>query len=108
MDYVFVKDDQAFTIEQIAKMMNDDIIDRLVAYRELSHKTRQQIADAIGVPLKEIERIERKESVTPVELLMKYADSLGLELRFEASADKKITNRRPLPIGPTFINRLEP
>lgn len=101
MDYVFVKDDQAFTIEQIAKMMNDDIIDRLVAYRELSHKTRQQIADAIGVPLKEIERIERKESVTPVELLMKYADSLGLELRFEASADKKITNRRPLPIGVT-------
>ena len=106
MDYVFVKDNARLTIEEVAKMMNDDIIDRLVAYRELSHKTRQDIADAIGISLKEIERIEAKEHITPLATLKKYADCLGVELRFEASADKKITKRRPLPIGVTDFRTL--
>ena len=106
MDYVFVKDDQAFTIEQIAKMMNDDIIDRLVAYRNLLHKTSHDIADAIGISVTEVERMESKQEITPIPMLKQYADSLGMELRFETSADKRITKRRPLPIGVTDFRTL--
>lgn len=106
MDYVFVKDDQVFTIEQVAKMMNDDIIDRLVAYRNLVHKTRKDIADAIGIPVEKVERMESKEEIAPLAYLQSYADSIGVELRFEVGADKRIVKRRPLPIGITDFRTL--
>ncbi|MBQ2987443.1 MAG: AAA family ATPase [Tyzzerella sp.] len=87
-------------------MTNDDIIDRLVAYRNLLHKTSQDIADAIGISVTEVERMESKQEITPIPMLKQYADSLGMELRFETSADKRITKRRPLPIGVTDFRTL--
>ena len=106
MDYVAVTDDMTFTIEQITKMINDDMIDRLVAYRNLVHKTRKDIADAMGISVEKVERMESKEEITPLAYLQSYADSIGVELRFEVGADKRIAKRRPLPLGITDFRTL--
>lgn len=98
-DYMYIEDNVQMTIEERAKKMNDEIVDRLIAYRELSGKTQQEVADAIGIPLIEVERIESKEYMAPVEKLIKYAKSLGVELKFDMVKPEKKSRKLPLPIG---------
>ena len=101
MDYTYEIENVKVTIEVRMKRMNDDIVERLIAYRESLNKTRQDIANATGISLREIEKIEEKEEITPIDKLIDYANGLGLELRFETSQIEDSATRRPLPIGVT-------
>lgn len=96
---MYTDENMQMTIEQRAKKLNDEIVERLVAYRELLGKTQQDVADDIGIPLIEVERIESKEYMAPVEKLIKYAESLGVELKFEMTTPEKVSRKLPLPIG---------
>lgn len=106
MDYLYESKKMKFTIEEQAKRLNDEIVDCLVAYREKLNKTRLDIANATGISLEEIERIENKEGMAPVDKLMLYAQSLGIELRFETRTTDISAKRRPLPIGVTDFRKI--
>ncbi len=71
------------TIEEESKKMNDEIVDRLIAYRKHMKMTQQDVADATGIQRANIARIESKRVMASVGNLKKYARCLGFELRFE-------------------------
>lgn len=98
MDYRYKDSNLELTIEQEAKQMNDEIVDRLIAYRKQLKMTQQDIADATGIQRANIARIESKKSMASIESLKKYARSLGIELRFETYRPDN-RERLPLPVG---------
>ena len=98
MDYLCKDKNTELTIEQEAKQMNDEIVDRLVAYRKQLKMTQQDVADATGIQRANIARIESKKSMASIESLKKYARSLGIELRFETYRPDN-GERLPLPVG---------
>ena len=105
-DYTYIDDNVELTIEERAKKINDEIVERLISYRELLGRTQQDIADATGIPLIEIERIEAKEDIAPVEKLVTYAKSLGVELKFEMVKSEQKSRKLPLPIGVSDFKRV--
>ncbi len=106
MTYRFDDDTVELTIEQESKRMNDEIIDRLIAYRKKLNMTQQDVADATGIQRANIARMESKKSMSSVENLRKYARSLGIELRFEMVHPEKPGKRRPLPVGCSDFRRV--
>lgn len=96
----------SLTIEQEAKQMNDEIVDRLIAYRKHMKLTQQDIADATGIQRANIARIERKKSTASLESLKKYARSLGFELWFEMGRKEQSDNKLPLPVGCSDYRRV--
>ncbi len=99
MEYLYKNGEIELTIEQRAKQMNDEIIDRLVAYRKRLHMTQQDIADTTGIQRANVARMESKRYMSSVEGLMKYAECMGLELQFEMTVPQEKSEKRPLPIG---------
>lgn len=79
------KEEVELTAEQEAKKKNDELIDRLVAYRKRLRMTQQDVADITGIKRANIARLERKVFVASSESLIKYARSVGYELRLELS-----------------------
>lgn len=77
------------TAEQEAKQKNDELIDRLVAYRKKLKMTQQDIADITGIKRANIARLEGKKFLASSESLIKYAKSVGCELRIELVETKK-------------------
>ena len=106
MDYTYKDKSTSLTIEQEAKQMNDEIVDRLIAYRKHMKLTQQDIADATGIQRANIARIERKKSMASLESLKKYARSLGFELWFEMGRPEKSNNKLPLPVGCSDYRRV--
>lgn len=106
MDYRVKDKDITLTIEQEAKQMNDEIVDRLIAYRKYLKLTQQDIADATGIQRANIARIEGKKSMASLESLKKYARSLGLELWFEMGRKEKANYKLPLPVGCSDFRRV--
>ena len=106
MDYIYKDKSTALTIEQEAKQMNDEIVDRLIAYRKHLKLTQQDIADATGILRANIARIESKKSTASLESLKKYARSLGFELWFEMGRLEKSANKLPLPVGCSDFRRV--
>lgn len=98
MAYRYKDSNLELTIEQEAKQMNDEIVDRLIAYRKQLKMTQQDVADATGIQRANIARIESKKSMASIESLKKYARSLGIELRFETYRPDN-GERLPLPVG---------
>lgn len=106
MDYIYKEKSTALTIEQEAKQMNDEIVDRLIAYRKHLKLTQQDIADATGILRANIARIESKKSMASLESLKKYARSLGFELRFEMVRPENSDRKLPLPVGCSDFRRV--
>ena len=106
MDYRVKDKDITLTIEQEAKQMNDEIVDRLIAYRKYLKLTQQDFADATGIPWANIARIEGKKSMASLESLKKYARSLGLELWFEMGRKDNADDKLPLPVGCSDFRRV--
>ncbi len=106
MDYTHKDKIINLTIEQEAKQMNDEIVDRLIAYRKHMKLTQQDIADATGIQRANIARIERKKSMASLESLKKYARSLGFELWFEMGRPENTSSKLPLPVGCSDFRRV--
>lgn len=75
--------------EKDIKKLNDEIVDRLVAYRKAIKMTQQDVSEATGIHRANIARIEGKKYVATLESLQKYANSMGLELQIELKESKK-------------------
>lgn len=106
MTYQYLYEKVELTIEEEAKQMNDEIIDRLIAYRKHLKMTQQDVADATGIQRANIARMESKRGMSAVENLKKYARCLGLELRFEMVHPEHPSVRRPLPVGCADFKRV--
>ena len=99
MDYTYIYKDKQLTIEQEVQRMNDEIVDLLIFYRKKLNMTQKDIADATGIHEDDIARIERKESITPIERLKKYARCIGRDLRVEFFVPDGRIYKLPLPVG---------
>ena len=68
---------------------NDELIDRLVSYRKRLKMMQQDVADITGIKRANIARLEGKKFLVSTESLMKYAKSVGCDLRLEVVKTKK-------------------
>ena len=66
-----------------AKQINDELVDRLIAYRKELRMTQQDVSDATGIQRANIARLEGKKNIASIESLQKYATSVGMELKIE-------------------------
>lgn len=106
MDYLYRDKDDELTIEELAKKWNDEIVERLIAYRERLHKTRQDVADAIGLTLSEVELMESKGHSSPIWKLKRYAEYLRVDLSFDKIMSESASERLPLPVGISDFRRV--
>lgn len=81
-DYIYTTDKENILIETSTQSLRDRIVDELVAQRKNRGYTQQDIADMTKLPRANISRLERKLHIPSLELLIKYADCLGLKLDF--------------------------
>ena len=81
------------TAEQEAKQKNDELIDRLVSYRKRLKMTQQDVADITGIKRANIARLEGKKFLVSTESLVKYAKSVGCDLRLEV-VETHIENKK--------------
>lgn len=68
-------------IEKASEELNSQLIDQLVALRKELSMTQQDVADATGINRANVARIESKRHTTSLEVLAKYANSVGKDLR---------------------------
>lgn len=71
---------EELSAEEEAKQKNDEIVDRLVAYRKKLKMTQQDIADVTGIQRANIARIEGKKFYASMESLTKYARSVHMDI----------------------------
>lgn len=106
MDYIYEDEFMKLTIEEKMEIVRDMLVDVLMAYRKKLNMTQRDIAKATGIPLWEIQRIERKQGKAPFDQLIKYAESVGMDITYENEATEVSANRRPLPIGVTSYSKI--
>lgn len=79
-DYLYQDDKEEIIVETRGKGISDKVIDELVALRKEKHITQQNIADATGMKRANVARIETKRYVPTLEVLVRYAECLGVGL----------------------------
>ena len=60
--------------------ITDEVVDMLVDLRKQKHMTQQDIADVTGMQRANIARIECKRYTPTIDVLMRYAKCLGMEI----------------------------
>lgn len=84
MDYeVMTQDEQSIYIEQEKKRISTEIIDSLYALRKQKGLTQQAVSDATGIRRPNIARIEGKKFTPTIDVLVRYADSLGMKVEIK-------------------------
>ena len=82
-DYILNTPSGDLLVELEQRNINSEIVDALVAERKKQKKTQQQVADFVGMDRANVARLEGKKHSTSLEILLKYANCLGLSLKFE-------------------------
>ena len=80
MDYIYRQQDTQVIIEEQRKQLSDSLINELIQLRKELHMTQQDVADRTGMKRANIARIEGKKYIPTLDVLMRYADSLGMQL----------------------------
>lgn len=88
MDYR-KQDESGIVTEQKSKHMTDLIVDRLITCRKELNMTQQDVADVTMMQRANIARIESKRREASLESLIKYAESLHMQLRMNLEKEKK-------------------
>lgn len=101
MDYIYEDEFMKLTIEEKMEVVRDMLVDVLLAYRKKLKMTQRDIAKATGIPLWEIQRIERKQGKAPFDQIIKYAEVVGIDVKYENQTTDVSSKGRPLPIGVT-------
>lgn len=82
-DYILDTPSGDLLVEIEKRDINAEIVDALVAERKKQQKTQQQVADFVGMDRANIARLEGKKHSTSLEILLKYANCLGMSLKIE-------------------------
>ena len=84
------KESVHITLEQRQEDVRRSMIERLVAYRKGLGVSQKEIADALGVSRPNIGRFEKPDYNPTIDMVVKVADQLGLdvEINFIERKDK--------------------
>lgn len=80
MDYIYKEGERELLIESKKREVSEGIINKLIEIRKQKEMTQQQVADATGIKRANIARIEGKKNTPTLDVLIKYAECLGMEL----------------------------
>jgi len=80
MDYIVNSGEKVYIIEAQKNKVKDKIIDQYVALRKAKGLSQEKIANITGIARTNIVRIEAKKNVPTIEVLVKLADAIDMEL----------------------------
>ncbi len=83
MDYTIQSENFSAVIEQYKQELSTDIVDELVRIRKEKKMTQQDIADITGMKRPNIARIEGRKFTPTLDVLVRYAEGLGMKLHME-------------------------
>lgn len=75
--------DYEINFEQRKKELTDQLTKRIVAYRKKMKLTQQDIAERTGMKRPNIARVESGRATPTLEVLLRIADSMNLELQID-------------------------
>lgn len=81
---------QQYQIEVQIRNLVKDIVTQLVEERQRLGITQQEIADTTGMKAPNVTRIESCRYTPTLSILMRYAEAVGKELKFNLVDAKKI------------------
>ena len=80
MDYIVNSGEKVYILEAQKNKVKDKIIDQYVALRKEKGLSQEKIANITGIARTNIVRIEAKKNVPTIEVLVKLADAIDMEL----------------------------
>ena len=80
MDFYITDQEKGYIIETEKNRVKDQIIDQYVSIRKEKGLSQEKIAELSGIARTNIVRIEAKKNVPTIEILVKLADAIGMEL----------------------------
>ncbi len=80
MDYIVNSGEKVYIVEAQKNRVKDRIIDQYVALRKEKGLSQEKIANITGIARTNIVRIEAKKNVPTIEVLVKLADAIDMEL----------------------------
>ena len=63
------------------RFYSDEVIDELIAYRKKHKLTQQDIADKSGIMRPNVARLEAKKAEPSMDILSRYAQSMGMDIK---------------------------
>ena len=80
MDYIYNDGDKVYNIEVQKCKIRNQIIDQYIDLRKKKGFSQERIAELTGIARTNIVRIERKTNVPTIDVLVKLANALDMEL----------------------------
>lgn len=80
MDYIVNSGEKVYIVEIQKNRVKDRIIDQYIALRKEKGLSQEKIANITGIARTNIVRIEAKKNVPTIEVLVKLADAIDMEL----------------------------
>ena len=80
MDYIVNSGEKVYIVEAQKNRVKDRIIDQYVALRKEKGLSQEKIANITGIARTNIVRIEAKKNVPTIEVLVKLADAIDMDL----------------------------
>lgn len=65
------------------KAVRENLIDQFIEYRKMRSLTQEELAQVMGIKRPNISRFEAGQCNPTLDLLVKIADSIGLEIKIE-------------------------
>lgn len=83
MDYIVKDNNLSVLVEQKKQDKKNQIIDQYIAIRKQKGYSQEKIAEMTGIARTNIVRIESKTNVPTLEILLKLATALDMELEIK-------------------------
>lgn len=80
MEFISQENGKVIEIEKVQSHISDSLVEQLIALRKEQHMTQQDIADATGMQRANVARIEGRRYTPTLDVLMRYAKCLGMEI----------------------------
>ena len=80
MDYYVNNENNSHLIETHKIQFREHLIDQYIALRKAKGLSQEQVANLTGIARTNIVRIESKRNTPTIEVLLKLADALNMEL----------------------------
>ena len=88
MDYIY-QEEAKVAIETKGKCACNRLVDEMVELRKQKRMTQQDIANATGMKRANVARVEGKKFTPTIDVLMRYAECLGMEVELSLVEKKE-------------------
>lgn len=76
-------------IEQKQRIVREELVEQYIKYRKMKKLTQTDLANAMGIKRPNISRFETGQSNPTLDLLVKMAECMNLEIKIELSETQK-------------------